>query len=72
MESKVTNLLADRIWKKSKELKWNERGIKEDHPEVKVEILIVKVEELEKRLEALQKACGVDNIRISNLESGAI
>ena len=33
-----------------------------------IKILIVKVEDLEERFEALQKACGDDNIRIQKLE----
>ncbi len=33
-----------------------------------IEILIAKIEDLEKRFEALQSACGNDNIRINKLE----
>ena len=33
-----------------------------------IQILIAKVEDLEERFEALQKACGDDNIRIQKLE----
>ena len=33
-----------------------------------IQILIAKVEDLEERFEALQKACGDDNQRINRLE----
>jgi len=33
-----------------------------------IKILIAKVEDLKERFEALQKACGDDNIRIQKLE----
>ena len=36
-----------------------------------IQILIAKVEDLEERFEALQKACGDDNIRITKLEEVA-
>ena len=36
-----------------------------------IQILIAKVEDLEERFEALQNACGDDNIRITKLEEVA-
>ena len=55
----------DRLFNKSKELDWNGRGIREDHPEVKIVLALV---DLEQRFEELQHASGQNNLRIIELE----